>query len=183
MKYVLSLVLVFLVGCGGSGSKDVVKVKKRISPEIVNGYVLPPMPDKKLNDATLKGIDSNDNGIRDDVERELYQDKFLFKNKKTQKVLVTKLKKQQYILEHGLTRKEATKEAKESIEIVNCLDGDTLRQYMNIKYKYRDFLLNTPERIKKYVSNVNKAHQSDLFSTITKKYSEADCKIILKDIN
>ena len=37
-------------------------------PLVINGYILPPMPDKALNDSTLLGIDSNDNGIRDDVE-------------------------------------------------------------------------------------------------------------------
>jgi len=35
----------------------------------INGYRLPPEPDPTLNNATLLGIDSNDNGIRDDVER------------------------------------------------------------------------------------------------------------------
>ena len=33
---------------------------------------LPPEPDKAANDATLAGIDSNENGIRDDVERAIY---------------------------------------------------------------------------------------------------------------
>jgi hypothetical protein len=37
--------------------------------ETVNGYVLPPYPDQALNDSTLLGIDSNNNGVRDDVER------------------------------------------------------------------------------------------------------------------
>lgn len=37
-------------------------------PEIVNGYILPPAPDETLNNSTLLGIDSNDNGVRDDVE-------------------------------------------------------------------------------------------------------------------
>ncbi len=35
----------------------------------LNGHKLPPKPDQKVNDSTLLGIDSNDNGIRDDVER------------------------------------------------------------------------------------------------------------------
>lgn len=35
---------------------------------VINGHTLPPMPEKALNDSTLLGIDSNDNGIRDDVE-------------------------------------------------------------------------------------------------------------------
>jgi hypothetical protein len=37
--------------------------------ETVNGYVLPPYPDQAKNDSTLLGIDSNKNGVRDDVER------------------------------------------------------------------------------------------------------------------
>jgi hypothetical protein len=35
----------------------------------VNGYTLPPCPDPKINDETLLGIDTNNNGVRDDVER------------------------------------------------------------------------------------------------------------------
>jgi len=40
---------------------------------VVNGHVLPPEPDKALNDSTLLGIDVNDNGVRDDVERWIYR--------------------------------------------------------------------------------------------------------------
>jgi len=41
-------------------------------PLVIDGHTLPPMPDKTLNDSTLLGIDSNDNGVRDDVERWIY---------------------------------------------------------------------------------------------------------------
>ena len=37
----------------------------------ING-ALPPEPDSVQNNATLVGVDSNDNGIRDDVERAIY---------------------------------------------------------------------------------------------------------------
>ena len=40
----------------------------------VNGHRLPPQPDKALNDSTLLGIDVNDNGVRDDVERWIYEE-------------------------------------------------------------------------------------------------------------
>ena len=40
----------------------------------VNGHVLPPEPDKTINDSTLLGVDSNDNGVRDDVERWIYEE-------------------------------------------------------------------------------------------------------------
>jgi hypothetical protein len=39
----------------------------------VNGHRLPPEPDKAVNDSTLLGIDVNNNGVRDDVERYIYQ--------------------------------------------------------------------------------------------------------------
>jgi len=39
----------------------------------INGHRLPPEPDKALNDSTLLGIDTNDNGVRDDVERYIYE--------------------------------------------------------------------------------------------------------------
>ncbi|MDR1614442.1 MAG: hypothetical protein LBS26_02625 [Campylobacteraceae bacterium] len=37
--------------------------------DVVNGYELPACPDPVENDKTLLGIDSNNNGVRDDVER------------------------------------------------------------------------------------------------------------------
>ena len=38
----------------------------------VNGHTLPPEPDPQVNNATLLGVDVNDNGVRDDVERWIY---------------------------------------------------------------------------------------------------------------
>ncbi|MDR1008423.1 MAG: hypothetical protein LBL65_07715 [Campylobacteraceae bacterium] len=38
-----------------------------------NTYRLPPKPDIRINDSTLLGVDTNDNGVRDDVERWIYQ--------------------------------------------------------------------------------------------------------------
>jgi len=40
----------------------------------VNGHRLPPEPDETLNNSTLLGIDSNGNGVRDDVERWIYEE-------------------------------------------------------------------------------------------------------------
>ena len=63
--------------CGGDDSKN-----NTINPTedtnitqpslVIDGYTLPPMPDKTLNDSTLLGIDSNNNGVRDDVEIWIY---------------------------------------------------------------------------------------------------------------
>jgi len=42
-------------------------------PTIVNEHTLPPEPNKEENDKTLLGIDTNNNGVRDDVERWIYE--------------------------------------------------------------------------------------------------------------
>jgi len=41
---------------------------------VVNGHVLPPEPDPVINNSTLLGVDVNDNGVRDDVERWIYKE-------------------------------------------------------------------------------------------------------------
>ena len=43
------------------------------TPWVVDGYVLPPEPDPVVNNATLLGVDVNHNGVRDDVERWIYE--------------------------------------------------------------------------------------------------------------
>ncbi len=40
---------------------------------IVNNHELPPKPDPKINNSTLLGIDVNNNDVRDDVERWIYE--------------------------------------------------------------------------------------------------------------
>jgi Repeat of unknown function (DUF5648) len=39
--------------------------------EIINGIVVPLEPDPVANNATLAGVDNNENGVRDDVERKI----------------------------------------------------------------------------------------------------------------
>lgn len=50
-----------LASCGGGSSGS--------SATTINGISVPPEPDATLNNATLAGVDSNNNGVRDDVER------------------------------------------------------------------------------------------------------------------
>jgi hypothetical protein len=56
---------ILLVSCGGgSGSSN-----SSANTEIINGIAVPPEPDPVQNNATIAGVDANDNGVRDDVER------------------------------------------------------------------------------------------------------------------
>ena len=64
----------------GEGTATIrAEVAGALSPEssitvykVIYGHRLPPEPDPAINNSTLLGIDSNDNGVRDDVERWIY---------------------------------------------------------------------------------------------------------------
>lgn len=67
----LSLLLVSclaLASCGGGGGSSTQ------TGEVINGISVPPEPDPTANNSTLAGIDSNGNGVRDDVERKIATD-------------------------------------------------------------------------------------------------------------
>ncbi len=53
--------LTLMSGCSGSSSAT--DVQQSTEPEVIHGYTLPPEPDQTINNSTLLGIDSNDNGV------------------------------------------------------------------------------------------------------------------------
>jgi hypothetical protein len=61
----LGIVFSILTGCSQS---DGYSTSKNEAVEVIHGYTLPTEPDPTINNSTLLGIDSNDNGVRDDVE-------------------------------------------------------------------------------------------------------------------
>jgi hypothetical protein len=56
---------VLLVACGGGGGAPSLSV---VAPDPFHGIAVPPEPDAVAN-STLLGVDSNNNMVRDDVER------------------------------------------------------------------------------------------------------------------
>jgi len=59
MKHVLALLLLVT---------GTILLHASEQPEMIHGHVLPPEPDPVVNNSTLLGIDSNNNGVRDDLE-------------------------------------------------------------------------------------------------------------------
>lgn len=54
--------------------KTIAKIEgQKVNLDDVMGKNLPPAPDPALADATLAGVDANDNGIRDDVELAIFK--------------------------------------------------------------------------------------------------------------
>ncbi|MCH9814694.1 MAG: Ig-like domain-containing protein [Epsilonproteobacteria bacterium] len=62
----------------GKDDSEIVTILIEVKAEVIHGHTLPPEPDPTINNATLLGVDSNDNGVRDDVERWIYNK---YKNK------------------------------------------------------------------------------------------------------
>jgi hypothetical protein len=73
LKYILSLLLLLtLTGCWNDDKTATAPSGDANETEIIGGHVLPPEPDPAVNNSTLLGVDVNDNGVRDDVERYIY---------------------------------------------------------------------------------------------------------------
>ena len=77
-SFLLAFTLLFF-GCSND-SNESSKTDKQTSNtqaleiyQEINGHRLPPEPDPIVNNSTLLGIDVNNNGVRDDVERWIYK--------------------------------------------------------------------------------------------------------------
>jgi len=126
------------------------KVKLTIYWE-VNGYRLPPEPDPKINNATLLGIDANNNGVRDDVERKVYA---TYKKAIDRAVMMQAFKTEQAMLADPDLVKNAREWAEKEDKALNC--RRYLHFYKNTKripkmaQTIDDWQFNTEKRIMKY---------------------------------
>ena len=72
---IVILTLMLILSACGSDKGEIIpgtETNTKEAPLVIDGYNLPPEPDEAINNSTLLGIDSNDNGVRDDVERWIY---------------------------------------------------------------------------------------------------------------
>ena len=122
------------------------------SKEIINGDTLPPKPDPIANNATLGGVDSNNNGVRDDVERAIYK-KYL---KKLHRVLLIDEAKQ---LQQTMTKSlnYAKDIEKDLSRVTDCeiyirrIDNEVKSDdFESISY-LENITFNNPQRVKKYL--------------------------------
>ena len=121
---------------------------------VINGHILPPEPDEAKNSATLGGVDSNNNGVRDDVERKirekyskpLHSALFMYEAKFCQRTLV----------EPTSNAIEIQKDATKTIDCeMYLMDFDEeLEQYgwglKNSRY-VKNITFNNADRVEKYL--------------------------------
>jgi len=187
-KYIISLTLILLVGCSGSTrpSNDLNKVvekKKEYVPKIIGGHILPKMPDKKLNDSTLKGIDSNKNGIRDDVEIFILKQHY---RPVTRELLFLDAKSYQAILERPTS--EAVKINFEQRKIDSCswwmyrkgyiTEDEFLGRFKLMRKK----IYNTIERMKKARAH-ERALSGGVYELEVKYMTKESCKKLGIDVD
>lgn len=111
--------LFVLASCGGGSSSSTTPMPVA-TVEKINGIVVPPEPDPVKNAATLAGVDSNNNGVRDDVERNIAN------STKTQidfdtALAYSKSYQDQIVASNNISRADALKIVTKSV----CLDGKT----------------------------------------------------------
>ena len=74
VKTVLGMLLsIMLISANADENKEQSHIPGDNNAIVINGHTLPPEPDPKINNSTLLGIDSNNNGVRDDVEIWIYE--------------------------------------------------------------------------------------------------------------
>ena len=119
--------------------------------ETINGHTLPPEPDPTINNSTLLGIDSNNNGVRDDIERKIYA---TYTKSIQRAVMMQAFRTSQKMLADTDMVKNARDWEKEDIKVIDC--QAYLEEYKNVsEMRITDFVennqYNTKQRVKKYL--------------------------------
>ncbi len=131
---------------------DTLNIVVKAKTEILNGYTLPPEPYNVVNNSTLIGIDTNNNGIRDDVERMIIKD---YPKKLHTELLLDGAKEFQKIMEQSLGN--ALDLQKNISKVINCrtyladIDIDIASYNFNMIKYLENITFNTNDRAKKYL--------------------------------
>lgn len=172
-----SLLLIF-TSCSSESTTSVEKNETNATAQevvVINGHTLPAMPDKTLNDSTLLGIDSNDNGVRDDVERKIY---LTYDKRVNQELMMQSLKRHQSMLADPNLIKNAYDWEETSNKDSGCkyylYDKYDIPFIKNSVHFIEDNTYNSEERIRKYM-RYNNALSGGVFGTPTSAEVESSC--------
>ena len=137
-------------GCSMSSVPWSSKTSSAGKTETINGMTVPSEPDVKLNATTLAGVDSDKNGIRDDIDRILATD-FGSSHPKIE-ALVAFAKAEQAMLLAG------TQASVKTTDYIYVCSGLTAKETDVLTYK----LLNTAERNRTYKTLMSNAPIMDI---------------------
>lgn len=153
MLFALLLVTLTLAACsgGGGGTAAPVATGQAGFGDPYHGILVPPEPDPSLNKATLLGVDSNGNGVRDDVERIIAAQYGTNFNRYDAAMRFAK-SNQEYLLANGDVAKSTAATSHAAIVGACMYDkyaGDAIQVEKVIDYLF-PIIFNTPERMKAY---------------------------------
>jgi hypothetical protein len=159
----LLLVSIMISGCSQSEGNSSSATE---GPLVIDGYTLPPDPGE-AGKATLLGIDSNENGVRDDVEIYIYKRFRGFENSKIDRAIAMQYAKATQII---IQEPEKAYENKTYVMMHNAIDCqwyyfnkhlNTVKDYrtrLEYREKHRifdalteDTIFNTHERLEAYM--------------------------------
>lgn len=115
---ILLSLLLSLTACSGGGSKSTTNTTSPTSP---NGTaaLLPPEPDRIENNKTLEGIDSDGDGVRDDVQRLIFKT-YTSTVKRALSLAYAKETRKKYISPPSTTQ-EARKMVEQIHKVADCI--------------------------------------------------------------
>ncbi len=125
----------------------------------VDGHRLPLEPDPKINNATLLGVDVNNNGVRDDVERWIYE-KYKDKHPIHIDIAMQAARAYKLVLEHPERAKEIHDEVVAPLDCesyyTSCKEGKDLNLIeedaeIDSRYFRHKIYFNTKERMDAYI--------------------------------
>ena len=159
--------------CSGE-KQDTPQPSQNTEPVVINGHTLPPEPDPKINNSTLLGIDSNKNGVRDDVERKIY---LQYDEEIERQYLMMSARKQQKRLEANNLIQNAEKWERLDRYTFGCISYISheygIRLYGNIDFVL-DNVYNTRSRLEKYMA-YNQALSGGVYGTPKSYEVESSC--------
>ena len=160
---ILFLSMMAFNACSAERQKTPQPSQERV-PIIINGHTLPLEPDHKINNATLSGIDSNGNGVRDDVERKIY---LQYDEEIERQYLMMSARKQQKRLKANDLIQNAEKWERLDRYTFGCISYISheygIRLYGNIDFVL-DNVYNTRSRLEKYMA-YNQALSGGVYGT------------------
>lgn len=134
-------------------------------PQVINGIAVPPEPDPVVNNATLLGVDSNNNGVRDDVERQIASN---YGTNAGQYDAVVRAAKsdQEYLIANGDPMK-STATTSHAVVVGACMNRRFNNDAISAARASRESFavsINTPERVAAYraTSNASTEVETDI---------------------
>lgn len=153
------VVLTLVTACSGGGASTVsandpsgtggavtlpAKITLESVPMILDPTQVPPAPDQAMNDSTVAGVDTNNNGIRDDVERWIAQT-YPTSAKMRAAIAQMALNSQKELTTPNLSKDAAYEIGLEGMDAVKCSRSSSkasgakwsIKDYMAVMYNTR----------------------------------------------